>query len=121
MLWKINGFLVIPHELLHIAAYRMIGKRCSYQWGDSFVTALEPCTRGQQLFCLLFPLIVSLPVACLPLVVWITTFAWFHASTQTYICTAPLWHQWLFVGWFLLFTYVLSACFFDMVLAFRLL
>lgn len=121
MFWKLNGLLVIPHELLHVVAHRLIGKRCQYRLGDSFVLPLEPCTVGQQLFCLLFPFLVSLPAALLPLVAWLVTFVQFSYSTETYLATAPLWHQLLFALWFVLFTYVLSACFFDVLLAVRLL
>lgn len=121
MFWKLNGLLVIPHELLHVGAHRLIGKRCQYRLGESFVKPLEPCTVGQQLFCLLFPLLVSFPVAFLPLGIWIITFIQFSYSTTTYLATAPVWHQSLFVLWFVLFTYVMSACLFDVLLAIRLL
>jgi len=121
MFWKLNGILVIPHELLHVVAHRLIRKRCHYRLGDSFVMPLEPYTVGQYLFCLLFPLLVSLPLAFLPLGIWILTFIQFSYAPQTYLGVAPLWHQTLFALWFILFTYVLSACFYDVWLAVRLL
>ena len=54
MLWKVEGYLLIPHELLHVAAYRLIGRRCSYRLGDSYVKHIEHCTVRQYPFCLLF-------------------------------------------------------------------
>lgn len=121
MLWKLEGYLLIPHELLHVAAHRLIGRRCSYRLGDSYVKHIDPCTTGEYLFCLLFPLMITMPIALIPLVVWILTFSWYGYLTNEYLFTAPLWHQSLFVLWFVLFTYVGSSCLYDIVFAIRLL
>jgi hypothetical protein len=121
MLWKIEGYLLIPHELLHVAAHKLIGKRCAYQMGDSFVTHLESHNFAERIFCLLFPLMVSLPIAFLPLAIWILTYIAVRYPTRDYIYVAPLWHQALFIVWFLLFNYAASSCFFDVIKAAQLL
>ncbi|MFN8492565.1 MAG: hypothetical protein U0350_33500 [Caldilineaceae bacterium] len=121
MLWKIEGYLVIPHELLHVAAHKLIGKRCAYHLGENFVTHLEPHTWGESVFCLLFPLLISLPVAFLPLLIWFLTYLEARYPVRDYIYVAPLWHQALFVAWFLLFNYVASCSFFDVVKVVQLL
>ena len=50
MLWKLDGYLAIPHELMHVVAYRMIGKRCAYQLGEHAVPTFEDRTLPQRLF-----------------------------------------------------------------------
>lgn len=121
MVWKLEGYLLIPHELLHVIAHRVIGKRCSYRLGESHVTQIDPCTSDEHLFCLLFPLLVSAPISFVPLVVWFMTYAMNRYPASEYIYVAPLWHQALFVVWFLLFNYVASSCFYDVIFAIRLL
>ena len=52
--------LLIPHELLHILGYRLVGKRCLYRWGDAYVTPLGPVSRRERLVGALFPFVTSL-------------------------------------------------------------
>lgn len=61
----IEGYLLIPHELLHVAAYRLIAKPCAYQWGQRSVRRLAPLTRRERLFVLLFPLAVTWGIAAM--------------------------------------------------------
>ena len=61
---RIEGYLLIPHELLHVIGYKLVGKRCSYHWGQHYITTLDPMTRNEELVGLLFPF-----VACI--VVWL--------------------------------------------------
>ena len=90
MLWKLEGYLLIPHEFLHVVAHKLIGKRCSYR------------------------------VGLLPLVIWVITYFQAGYPSKEYLYLAPLWHQALFVVWFLLFNYVASSCLFDLVKVGRL-
>jgi hypothetical protein len=53
---KIGGYYLIPHELLHVLAYRLIGKPYDYQWGNYQVSSPAKMTRGERLFVLLLPL-----------------------------------------------------------------
>jgi hypothetical protein len=55
---RLGGYLLIPHELLHIVGFRLVGKRCEYRWGSAHVTPLEPMSRREQLVGMLFPFIV---------------------------------------------------------------
>lgn len=55
MISRIEGLLLIPHELLHLAGYRLVGKQCEYQWGDHYVTPIGSMTRRERLVGLLFP------------------------------------------------------------------
>lgn len=50
------GYLLIPHELLHLLGYRLVGKRCHYRWGDPFVTAPGPFSH-RDLVGMLFPFV----------------------------------------------------------------
>lgn len=55
---KLEGFLLVPHELLHLVGYRLVGKRCRYHLGDPFVTPLGQLKRRERLVGLLFPFAV---------------------------------------------------------------
>lgn len=122
MLWKLDGYLVIPHELLHVAAYRLIGKRCAYQFGDHAVRSLEDRTLNQRLFCLLFPLLVNGLVVLMLLGVWFSTYiaARYPLNPFDYLQTAPTWHRLLFFGWAFMMTYA-GTCLWDVIFAGRLL
>jgi len=52
---KLGGYFLIPHELFHIVGYRLVGVRCSYKWGDSYVTPSGSVSRRRRLVGLLFP------------------------------------------------------------------
>jgi hypothetical protein len=122
MLWKLDGYLVIPHELMHVLAYRLIGKRCAYRLGGHAVTVLDDRTFGQRLFCLLFPLLVNSLVVLLLLGVWFITYlvARYPINPLDYFRTAPVWHRLLFFGWTLALIYA-GACLWDVIFAGRLL
>jgi len=60
MLRQLEGLLLIPHELLHIVGYRLVGKRCIYRWGDPCVTLAGPATRNERLIGVLFPFAVCM-------------------------------------------------------------
>ena len=122
MLWKLDGYLVIPHELLHVVAYRLIGKSCTYQLGDHAVKSLEDRTFKQHLFCLLFPLLVNGLVVLLLLGAWFSTYiaASYPINPLDYAQTAPAWHLLLFFSWILMLTYA-GTCLWDVIFAGRLL
>jgi hypothetical protein len=62
MISRIEGYLLIPHELLHVAGYWLVGKRCLYRWGNRYVTTIDPMTRNQELVGLLFPFAVCMMI-----------------------------------------------------------
>lgn len=57
---QIEGYLLIPHELLHVLGYRLAGKRCRYRWGSPYVTPIGPLTQREELVGLLFPFLTCL-------------------------------------------------------------
>jgi len=121
MLWKLDGYLIIPHELMHVVAYRIIGKRCAYRLGDHTVKSLEDRTLGQRLFCLLFPLLINGLAVVLLGCAWLVTYyvSRYPLSPFDYFQTAPTWHRALFFGWTFLLTYALT-CLWDVLIASRL-
>ena len=122
MLWKLDGYLAVPHELMHVVAYRMIGKRCAYHFGDHAVTALEDRTLGQRLFCLLFPLLINGLAVLLLAGIWMTTYiiARYPLNPFEYFQVAPDWHRALFLGWAFLLTYA-GTSFLDVMIVVQLL
>lgn len=55
---RLEGYVLIPHELLHLVGYRLVGKQCKYEWGQPYVTPIEPLSRNERLVGVLFPFIV---------------------------------------------------------------
>ena len=54
--WRqISSIFVLPAIGLYLVAYRLLGKRCTYRWGNFDVTPLEPITKNEYLFTRLFP------------------------------------------------------------------
>lgn len=86
----LEGYLLIPHELLHVFGYWLVGKRCRYRWGQSYVTPLEPLARWQDLVGTLFPFttFAILFLGCAVL----SSFAYGHALHS---------HEY---GWFIIWT-----------------
>jgi hypothetical protein len=60
---RIEGYLLIPHELLHVVGYRLVGQRSIYYWGETYVTPVPKPSRAQDLFGMLFPFTVFLLLA----------------------------------------------------------
>jgi len=122
LFWKLDGYLVIPHELLHVLANRLIGKRCAYRFGEHKVMALEDRTFNQRLFCLLFPLFINGLTVLLLLGIWFVTYLTesYPLNPFAYLQTAPLWHLILFFSWVGLMTYA-GTCLWDVIFAGRLL
>jgi hypothetical protein len=52
---RYGRYLAIPHELLHVAGYRLAGQQCHYQWGDSYVATPGSMQVYKRLIGLLFP------------------------------------------------------------------
>ena len=57
MINKLLAYLLIPHELLHLAAYRIMDKQCVYEWGKPYIKLMEPVTRRERLIGLLSPFV----------------------------------------------------------------
>jgi len=64
------GMISLPIIGLYIVAYRLMGKRCIYYWGEMDVRPVEPLTENQYLFTRLFPALIPLSVIAL---VWIAS------------------------------------------------
>lgn len=91
-LHKLGGYYLIPHELLHLLAYRIIGQPCHYEWGDHRVQSSAEKTQRERLFILLLPLVVCLSLSFFFHFVWITLALSARMSLEEYILTAPRWH-----------------------------
>lgn len=55
---QLGGYIDVPHELLHVVGYWLVGKPCRYRWGDGYVTTSGPMKLWERLVGLLFPFIV---------------------------------------------------------------
>jgi hypothetical protein len=122
MFWKIDGYLAIPHELLHLLAYRLVGKRCRYRLGEHFVHSLEPRSFRERLFVLLFPLLVIGGAGLVFLSFWTVTYLLnaYPINPRTYFLIAPVWHKSLWLVAVVLLLYA-GSCVGDVQLVIRLL
>jgi hypothetical protein len=55
MILKLFSLISIPHELLHVLAFRLIDKPYHYQLGDLAVKPIDPLTKRERLFVTLLP------------------------------------------------------------------
>ncbi len=122
MLWKIDGYLAIPHELLHVLAYRLIGKKCRYRLGDHFVYPSETRSWAERLFVLLFPLMVISGLGLVSLSVWVVTYLLndYPPHPLGYFAIAPTWHKYLWAAAIVLLLYA-GSCVGDAQIVLRLL
>ena len=84
---QVEGYIGIPHELLHLAGYRLVGKKCRYRWGDPYVKPIGPLTRRERLVGLLFPFGVSSLTFLLLTFLSGSVFAYYAQQTMR----PPLW------------------------------
>ena len=95
MMTKIEGYFAAPQMLLYSWAYRLIGKKYAYQWGQNHILPLEDRTAKERAFILLFPLALLGILGVMLTAFWAITFVAFDfaADPLTYFRTAPWWHQ----------------------------
>ena len=90
--YKLGGYYLIPHELLHVLAYRIIGKRCQYQLGDYRVRSLQPKSRREKLFILLFPFVVCWALGFFFGALWLFSAFFINIPPERYFVDGPTWH-----------------------------
>jgi hypothetical protein len=89
---RFEGYLLIPHELLHVSAYRLLGKMCDYQWGAMKVTPLESLSRRERLFVTLLPVVTLWSVGLGLYLLWLVTFPYATVPASVYLVQGPRWH-----------------------------
>lgn len=52
---RLGGYLALPHELLHVAGYWLVGKRCEYRWGNFYVSPIDSMKPRERLIGIFFP------------------------------------------------------------------
>jgi len=70
--YKLARYYLIPHELLHVVAYRMIGKPYHYECGNHYVKPLAKMSQKERLFTTLFPFVISLSSSLFLILSWMT-------------------------------------------------
>lgn len=89
---KLEGYYLIPHELLHVLAYRLLDKPYLYRWGDHRVKSTAKQTQRERVFILLLPTILCWGVALLSYVMWGILALSAHMPPETYFVAGPKWH-----------------------------
>lgn len=103
ILYKLGGYYLMPHELLHVLAYWMLGKPCYYKWGDYCVKPLEKMRRNERLFTSLFPFMVCFGGGLFFHLLWVLSAFFITSSPERYFAE-PTWHIiFLVVGILLIF------------------
>jgi hypothetical protein len=94
MIFKLSAYVGLPHALLHLLAYRLIGKACVLDLDQRRVRALAPRTAKEIAFVRMFPALVTGSLALGVLAIWAWTIPQSGAaSLATYSQTAHRWHQ----------------------------
>jgi hypothetical protein len=89
---KLGDYYLIPHELLHVLAFRLIGKPYHYQFGDRQVKALKKLTRREWLIILLLPVTVCGLLGLLFYNLWLIFVLSAQMPPEQYILDGPRWH-----------------------------
>jgi hypothetical protein len=89
---RLGGYYLIPHELLHVLAYRLIGKRCHYEWGNYYVQSLQPKNRRESLFVLLFPFAICWGLGLFFGFLWLSSAFFIDIPPEQYFIEGPTWH-----------------------------
>jgi hypothetical protein len=92
MLQKLGGYYLIPHELLHVLAYRLIGKPYHYRLGDWRVTSLANKTEQERIFVLVLPFVICVTLGLFFHFAWIILALSYHTSLREYLLNVPKWH-----------------------------
>ncbi len=94
MVFKLSAYIGLPHALLHILAYRLIGKDCVLDLNQRRVHSLEERTPKEAAFVKMFPTLAIGGLAVILLIAWAVTIPFSgYGSLATYYRTADLWHQ----------------------------
>ncbi len=95
-LYKLGNYYLIPHELLHVVGYRIIGKPCHYRWGDRQVVPLVKRNRHERLFVGLLPFIVSWLFGGIFYLAWLVTMVYLAIALklppEKFFLEAPKYH-----------------------------
>lgn len=91
-LHKVEGYYLIPHELLHVLAYRLLGKPCSYRWGDHRVFSQAAKSRNERIFVLLLPFTVCWILGLLFHSLWMVMALSAQMPPEQYFTEGPRWH-----------------------------
>jgi hypothetical protein len=92
-LYKLEGYYLIPHELLHVLAYRLIGKPCDYRWGDHQVHGTAAKSRGERIFVLLLPFVTCWAFALFFHWLWVVLALSAQMPPEQYFSQeGPYWH-----------------------------
>lgn len=92
LLWRLDGYAVAPHELLHVLAYRLIRQPCQYRLGDHVVRPLSERSFAEQIFVKLFPLAVTGGLAAVGFILWLATVPPGPFDFVDYLKLGPRWH-----------------------------
>jgi hypothetical protein len=117
---KVGGYYAIPHELLHVLAFQLIGKPYSYKWGDHQVKPLAETTRPEKLFILLLPFVVCFGLGLLFHLFWIMSAFFITIPPERYFIDGPTWH-FIFPNMVALFILYSGNSYGDLIRAYRLL
>lgn len=90
--YKLKGYYLIPHELLHVLAYRLINKPCHYRWGEHRVYSKAKKTQREQLFVLLMPFVMCWLVGLFLHGIWLVLVLSTQMLPEVYFKAAPRWH-----------------------------
>lgn len=92
ILYKLGGYYLVPHELLHVLAYRLINKPCQYKWGDYEVKSLAPKNKREKLFVLLFPFVTCWILGGIFIGLWLLSAFFITIPPKRYFIDGPTWH-----------------------------
>jgi hypothetical protein len=71
-------YLYIPYQFLQIAGYRLVGKRCDYQWRKHRPEPIGPTTLAQHCIALIFPTLVCCAMLVVQIILASYLVIWYY-------------------------------------------
>lgn len=75
---RLATYLYVPYQFLQIVGYRLVGKRCDYQWRKYRPEPIGPTTLTQHFIALIFPTLVCCAMLVVQIILASYLVVWYY-------------------------------------------
>lgn len=77
-------YLYVPYQFLQIVGYRLVGKRCGYQWRKHRPQPIGPMTPMQHVVALIFPTVVCCTILVVQIALASHLVIWYYTPQTSW-------------------------------------